>query len=177
MTELRFVSPDLRQLDQASAEVVTCGIFRDQRPLTGLAGLLDWRLAGRLSRLLRENFVLGDAGEALIVPIRSRLPFDKVIAFGLGPRNAFDEGTYRTVLERTFDTLAGLSAKKALVELPGRGDGAIPPERAAEVLLELLARSGSDHDAESVVFVEDPEGQKRIETHASETRRGPTRTL
>ncbi len=41
MIDLRFVAPDLRRLDEVASEVVVCGIWKDERPLTGLASLLD----------------------------------------------------------------------------------------------------------------------------------------
>ena len=72
MIELRFVAPDLRRLDEVGSEVVVCGIWKDERPFTGLACLLDWRLAGRLSRLAKQGFLVGDVGEVLVVPARPR---------------------------------------------------------------------------------------------------------
>ena len=62
MVDLRFVAPDLRRLDEAGSEVVVCGVWKDQRPLTGLACLLDWRLAGRLSRLATSRSAYRDCG-------------------------------------------------------------------------------------------------------------------
>jgi hypothetical protein len=171
MLELRFVAPDLRRLDESSAEVVACGIWRDARPLTGLAGVLDWRLSGRLSRLLREGFVLGEVGEVLVVPVRPRLPFDKLLALGLGPRPTFDETTFRTVLERALDAIRGLHVKKALLELPGRGDEAISTELATAIFLEVLGEEG-----DVVSLIEEPGAQKEIERHAAARRRGPLRT-
>lgn len=167
MIELRFVPPDLRRLDDASSEVVVCGIWKDQRPLTGLASLLDWRLAGRLSRLARKGFLTGDVGEVLAVPVRPRLPFDKLLACGLGPRAAFDDAAFRTVLARILDAITGLSVKKAVIELPGRGHGGLEAERAAEILLDLLG----DDDREALCFVEDADGQRRIEKHAQDRHR------
>ena len=167
MIDLRFVAPDLRRLDEVGSEVVICGIWRDERPLTGLASLLDWRLAGRLSRLAKQGFLVGDVGEVLVVPARPRLPFDKLLVCGLGPRAAFDETTFRTVLARALDALTGLSVKKAVVELPGRGDGGVEAEQAAEILLDLIG----DHEPDALCFVEEPEGQRRIEKHAQERHR------
>jgi hypothetical protein len=167
MIDLQFVAPDLRRLDEAAGEVVVCGVWRDQRPLTGLASLLDWRLAGRLSRLLQRGFLVGDVGEVLVVPARPRLPFDKLLACGLGPRAAFDDATFRAVLKRILDALAGLSARKAIVELPGRGDGSVEPERAGAILLDLIG----DEERDALRFVEDLDGQRRIERQAEERER------
>ncbi len=167
MIDLRFVTPDLRRIDESGAEVIGCGVYRDTRPLTGLAALLDWRMAGRLSKLAKQGFLVGEVGEVLVVPARPRLPFDKLIAFGLGPRGSFADATFRKVLERVLDSLAGLHVKKAVLELPGRGDPGIEPERAAAILLDVLGEDERD----ALAFVEDEAGRKRIETHALERRR------
>lgn len=171
MVDLRFVPRALRHLDEMSAEVVACGIYRDERPLSGLAGLLDWRLAGRLSRLAKQGFLLGEVGEVLAMPVRPRLPFDKLLVAGLGPRGAFGDATFRTVLERTMSSLQGLHVKKAVVELPGRGDDTITAERAAEILLDLIG----DDERDALTFVEDPSEQQRIEKLAQERRRSALR--
>lgn len=132
--ELRFVAPDLRQLDALSGEVVCCGVWEDERPMVGLAGLLDWRLAGRLSALLRQGFVTGAAGEVVMMPVRPKLPFEKVILFGLGARGAFDDERATRATRRLIEALDGLEIRRAVVELPGRADGAISPERAADIV-------------------------------------------
>lgn len=167
MVDLRFVAPDLRRLDEASSEVVVCGVWRDERPFTGLACLLDWRLAGRLSRLAKSGFLIGDVGEVLVLPSRPRLPFDKVLACGLGPHKSFGEATFRTVLARILDALDGLSVKKALIELPGRGRESLEPETVAEILLDAIG----DDERDALCFVEDTESQRRIENHALERHR------
>jgi hypothetical protein len=47
--ELRFTLPSLRKLDLLGTEVVLAAVAADEQPPHGLAGLLDWRLAGRIS--------------------------------------------------------------------------------------------------------------------------------
>lgn len=172
MIDLRFVVPDLRRLDDVSAEVIACGVFRDQRPFGGLAGLLDWRLAGRLSKLAKQGFLLGEVGEVLALPARPRLPFDKVLVMGLGPRASFNESIFQKVMDRLLDSLAGLSVKKACVELPGRSTGAIEAERAAAILLDRLG----DDERDALSFVEDLDAQRRIEQHAQERRQKALRS-
>jgi hypothetical protein len=171
MLDLRFVPRSLRHIDEVSAEIVACGIYRDERPLGGLAGLIDWRLAGRLSRLTKRGFLLGEVGELLAMPVRPRLPFDKLLVAGLGPRATFSDATFRKVLERTMDALDGLHVKKAIVELPGRGDDAITSERAAEILLDLIG----DSERDVLTIVEDSGDQQRIEKRAQERRRSALR--
>jgi hypothetical protein len=166
--DFRFVPPDLRKLDETSAELVACSVWEDGRPLGGLAGLLDWRLAGKLSALARDTFLVGSLGEVLFLPGRPRLPFDKVIVVGLGRRDAFDDDAFRTAVKRFVATLEGLHVRRAVVELPGRGHDAIAPERAAELVLPEIARL-SNPDAWTLV--EPPETQKRIAQRTQDERR------
>jgi hypothetical protein len=136
--DFRFIAPDLGEFDLATAEVIACCIYDDVWPMRGAAGVLDFRLAARLSRLARSAFLAGSSGELLCVPARPRLPFDKILLFGMGPRRSFGDTTFRETLGRIGKALEGLKVPRAVVELPGRGDGAVSPEHAAELLLAAL---------------------------------------
>jgi hypothetical protein len=168
MIDFHFVPPDLRRLDAAHAELIACGVWEDERPMGGLAGLLDWRLAGKLSRLSRDGFLSGARGEVLFVPGRPRLPFDKVLVFGCGPRAAFDDEAFRTIMKKLTESLEGLRIRRAVVELPGRAGDAIDPERATEIVLEYIDAS-QEHDA--WWLVERPDAQQRITEKAQDERR------
>jgi hypothetical protein len=166
--DIRFLPPDLRRLDETSVELAACTFWLDERPMRGLAGLLDWRLAGRLSALLASGFVRGDEGEALLVPGKPHLPFEKALLVGLGPRAAFDEGVFKRAVTRLARTLEGLRVRKAVVELPGRGVGAIDPERAIAAALECLG-TAPEHDA--WWLVEDAAAQKVVEQRVRSSQR------
>jgi hypothetical protein len=153
---LHFLVPDLRAIDEASAELIACAIFADERPMRGLAGLLDWRLGARLSALAKSDFLRGDEGEVVLVPGRPKLPFEKVLLLGLGPRAAFGDAVVRRVLGRLITTLDGLKVKRALVEIPGRASGELEPERAAELLLEC-AEPALTHEMWTLVDTSDAE--------------------
>lgn len=166
--DLRFTQPSLRKLDLAGTEVLVAGLASDERPPHGVAGLVDWRLAGRLSRLIASGFATGAVGEVLLMPGRPKLPFDKVLLFGIGPRLAFDEAVYREIVEKVLETLAGLRARTAVVELPGRHLDAVPAERAADILLEA-AGGRREHDVWTLV--EPPDAQRAITQHMVQERR------
>jgi hypothetical protein len=166
--DLRFTLPTLRKLDLTGTEVLIAGLAEDERPPHGVAGLVDWRLAGRLSRLIAAGFATGRIGEVLLVPGKPKLPFDKVLLFGMGPLSAYSELAYRAVLERMLRTLEGLRARTAVVELPGRHRDAVPPERAADILLEM-AGARPEHDVWTLV--ESAEAQRAITQHMIQERR------
>ncbi len=166
--DFRFVAPNLRSLDTTGAELLACTIWQDERPMRGVAGLLDWRLAGTLSRLARRGLLLGELGEVIFVPGRPRVAFEKLLIFGLGARSNFGEGTFRRVVTHLLRALEGLCVRRAVVELPGRADGTLEAARACELVLECIGDSEA-HDA--WWLVEPPEAQRRISERAQDERR------
>lgn len=158
--DLRFVAPSLRRLDLSGTEVLVAGLTKGERPPHGVAGLIDWRLSGRISRMLLDGFIDGELGEVLLVPGKPKLPYDKLLFFGVGSAEEFDERVCRVVLTRILKTLEGLKARRAVVELPGRGGQLISAERAASLLLDL-AETRTEHD--SWTLVEAAEGQRTIQ--------------
>ena len=157
--QLHFVEPDLRAIDTTSAEVIACSVFQDERPMRGLAGLLDWRLAGRLSVLAKNDFLTGAEGEIVLVPGRPYVRFEKILVLGIGPRSAFDDGVVRRVLGKLVSALEGLKVRRALVEVPGRPSGKLEPARAAELLLECAESSLED---EMWTLVDDEAAEKTM---------------
>ena len=166
--ELRFITPELARLDEIDSEVLACSVWSDARPSHGVAGLCDWRLGGRISDLERRRLITGALGEVVLLPGKPRLTFDKILVFGAGPRGAFGEETFRSVVQRMLAALEGLSARVSVVELPGRHDGLIAAERAADILLACAGRT-LEHDAWTLV--EDHDGRQRIVQHMIEERR------
>ena len=166
--DLRFTTPQLRQLDLSGTEVLVASLAADERPPHGVAGLVDWRLAGRISQLIQSGFAAGSVGEVLLVPGRPKLPFDKLLVFGVGAQRDFDEGVFRAVIDRILHTLEGLRARTAVVELPGRHFDALAPERAADILLE---RAGGRPEHDVWTLVEPAEAQRAITQHMIQERR------
>lgn len=166
--DLRFVAPTLRQLDTLGGELIACGLFEDERPLRGMAGLLDWRMAARISRHLETGGLAGRLGEVVLLPGRPRVPFEKLILFGLGPRDAFDEVAYGIVLERMLDTLSSLKVRIAVVERPARHTGQMDAVRAVDLLMEACV---PHEDQDIWTLVEAVHDQKRIAQHLAEERR------
>lgn len=166
--ELRFVAPELSALDAAGMEVLITSLFVDERPPRGVAGLLDWRTAGRLSKLMLGGFASGELGEVLMTPARPGLPFDKVLFFGAGRIGELDDAVFSALVERLLQTVEGLRARAVMAELPGRHAGIIAPERAVDILLDA-AEPRPQH--ELWTLVEAPGDQKIINDHLFRKRR------
>jgi len=134
-------------------------VLEDERPAHGVAGLVDWRLCGRLSRLMQTGFITGTAGEVVLLPGKPQLPFDKLLLLGIGKRADFGERVYRTSVQKILSTLEGMRARTAVVELPGRHFNGLAADQAAAILLEL-SQDRATHDVWTLV--ETAEAQRVI---------------
>ncbi len=172
--ELRFVQPHLARLDELDAELLFAAVFEDERPPHGVAGLCDWRLGGRIARLLEDGFFTGALGEVLLLPGRPKTTFDKICLFGAGTRAAFDEARYRVLVHRMLTTMTDLKSRGGVVEMPGRHAALMAPERAAEIALEEAASVAPDVDV--WVLVEDVGARAAVEKLVFDQRRRRQRT-
>jgi len=82
----RLIEPTLAALDALDIDSIVVGLCSDVRPLGGLLGLLDWRLCGRLSRLLEQGTIVGNDGEKILFPTHGRVTAPRLFLYGWGPR-------------------------------------------------------------------------------------------
>ena len=73
-------------IERVPADVAVVALFADERPLRGAAGRLDWRLCGRLSRLVAAGRLSGQSGEAVLTPGGGGVRARAVVGLGLGSR-------------------------------------------------------------------------------------------
>jgi len=143
--ELSFRPLTLEALDAARAEALCLFIGEDERPLVGLAGLVDWRLAGRLSGMIRNGLLTGAPGEALLTPAGSRLPFEKLFLFGTG--SARDPGELSTRVLEGLRRLSQAGVRDAALQLPA----GMPADEGARRLVEE-----EQAPARGLLFASDP---------------------
>ncbi len=127
----------LDALDPLPVDTLCLFVTEDERPLTGAAGYVDWRLCGQLSRLLVDGFFKGTRGESLLLPSNGRIGPPRVVILGLGPGGeALHPGTLRGALSQAADVLNRAGADSIAVELPGRG--ALPAEDRSSAFQEAF---------------------------------------
>lgn len=166
--EVHFVQPDLRRLDLLKSEALCVPMFSDERPARGALGLLDWRLCGRVSRLIQRGQLTGVRGETVLVPARPRLTFEKLFIYGLGARADFDLDLYDATVERMLATLTKVRVRASVLVLPGRVQELVPAGEAMDRFLRIASRH-SEHD--DVTLVEDLDAQKAMEPVVEAARR------
>ncbi len=148
---------DLARWDETARDCLVLPVFKDDRPLRGAAGLVDWRLCGKLSKLVKAQRASAESGEQLLLPPGRRLRFTRIFWFGLGDAKGYNEERFRKDLAWILGTLTKAGVKDWVVQMPGRASGLIGARRAVEIVLEdqLLAD-------QQVTVIEDPAGQKDI---------------
>jgi hypothetical protein len=141
LSPVAFLPVDLQRWDRGpGGDVLVVPIWSDIRPLRGPAGLLDWRLCGKISQMIREGRVCGTAGEKLLL-VTGRVPWRRILGIGAGSSTDFDEAAYRHTLRCALDASRGIGAESVAIALPGRDINVIEPELAIEHLLDAVEAS------------------------------------
>jgi hypothetical protein len=151
-----FLATDLGKWDtlEGAPATLVLTFFADERPLRGAAGLCDWRLCGRLSRLLQSSRVAGKWGEVTLYPPGRRLPFHSLLLVGLGAADRFDEKAARDAARLIVDKVKRLGPTRYALVPPGRSTGRLSARRALEIYLDEAKGAGD------LVVVESVAGQK-----------------
>jgi hypothetical protein len=116
--------------------------FEDERPLQGLAGLVDWRMGGHLSALIRTGLCTGSMGEQVLLPGRRTLPMERLVLLGLGASDAFDRARAEAVGEGLVILVERLAPRDVLVAMPGR----VPDRAMVEAVFDGLIRTLRERD-------------------------------
>jgi hypothetical protein len=149
-----FLASDLGKWDalDGAPDTMVLPFFADERPLRGAAGLCDWRLCGRLSRMLQSSRVAGKFGEVTLYPPNGsgvrRLPFQRLLLVGLGVADRFDEKAARQGARLIVDTMKRLGLSRYALVPPGRSMGRLSARRALEIYLDEL--KGNDEPTPNV---------------------------
>jgi hypothetical protein len=150
---------DLARWDEAPRDCLVLPVFKDDRPLRGAAGLVDWRLCGRLSKLVKNNRASAEAGETMMMPAGRRLRFARILWFGLGDAKGYTDERFKRDLDWILEVVGKAEVKDWAVQPPGRASGLIGARRAVELMLENDQLNQAGHP---VAILEDPAGQKDI---------------
>jgi hypothetical protein len=148
---------DLSRWDETARDCLALPVFKDDRPLRGAAGLADWRLCGRLSRLLKDRRATAEAGETMMLPPGRRLRFTRLLWFGLGDAKGYTDERLRKDLAWIRGVVVGAGVTDWALQVPGRASGLIGARRAVEIILEDAALA-----SQPLALIEDPAGQKDI---------------
>ncbi len=102
MLQIQFTS---KPFDKLKSQCAIATVFSDCKPLAGSAALLDWRLNGRISRLMLKEKFEGNFGESLLLPSEGRIKSKEILLLGLGPKKHFDEAQIASLISLVLDII------------------------------------------------------------------------
>jgi len=129
----------IEDADLQECELLVTGLFQDERPLKGTSGLIDWRLNGTLSHLLKEGRMTGEWQEATLIPSHGRVIPPLILLLGLGKLRDYSTLRLRDLFPRLFETLRKLKSSKVCLSFPSNEKYNVDCGKSAEVLLEGMA--------------------------------------
>lgn len=121
MAQLTTHEPVMESLDAlGDVEALCVFVGEDERPLKGIAGYLDWRMCGGLSRVLVSEFFKGEAGDCLLLPSAGRIAIPRVFVCGAGPAGKLKENL-GSLMTSAADRLTRAKIQSVALELPATG--------------------------------------------------------
>lgn len=158
-----FLSPDLHQIDGVEFDTMILSFFEEEKPVKGLAGLVDWRLNGKINRLIKLGNLSGRFRESMLMPSSGRLPCRRLCLFGLGSAGEFNQPKIREASWFIMDTLRRLQTESWAMALPGSSMQGASFRMRAEILLEEYLRvfSVGRQIPETRVFLIEPQNQHK----------------
>lgn len=157
--QVELIPPTLRALDDHPGDILIVAAFRDERPLEGVTGLVDWRLCGALSRWRIGGFSNGELGEQVLYPAGRRLSHPRLLFVGLGRRDDYRAERAFAVARAARDAALALDAGRVTAGLFGLDRLAGPLERTSLKLVEILSEPPA---LERLTLVADAATQAKI---------------
>lgn len=177
----QFLPIRLRDLESVEGQLLVVSLFEDDRPPRGVAGLLDWRMNGMISRIRYETLYPGRKNphfdgqsigpfsaaesEKLMFPLNGRFPFFMALAVGLGPSKRFDSQCYKSVVKTILEAATSLRLTSVTLQLPGWETAGLPARRASDIFLTqwLTLQKGGHPVPDNFCFVEKFEYQAEMD--------------
>ena len=152
-------------IDRIETEVVILPFFSDERPLKGAAGLIDWRMRGKISRLIIEGRLSGGKGESTLFLPDYRISAKKILMAGLGDSSRFNESELKEAGARIIQQMAHINVKEFTVALPPKKLSSLESTDATGALLRGIIASlerekMSDNDIFATIALEESDLDK-----------------
>ena len=113
------------------ADCAVLAVFDDQRPLRGGVGLVDWRLCGRLSQLLKRDLF---GPRWVLLPSEGRLRVPRILVGGIGTTQGLDSAKLRDFAREAAGRALELGARSLAWDLALAGPAVTAESAAASVL-------------------------------------------
>jgi len=115
-----IIEVEATSVERVPADLAIVLLFAGEEPLRGGAGRADWRLCGKLSQLVADGRLQGEAGEAALMATFGGLRVPLLLVLGVGPSDAFDATRYQQVIRDA--TARALALRVETLALPLAAD-------------------------------------------------------
>jgi hypothetical protein len=141
----RIAMGDLAGLDALSVDSIALPLFNHVRQPLGVAGFVDWRLCGRIGRMVLKRKFKGELGETMLMSTLSRVgEVQRIFLFGLGSPREMNESEAASQAQKLVTVLTDAGCKQLGIAGP-------PP-----LLLQMVKAAKSAAFEE--LFLLDPDG-------------------
>ena len=135
-------------IERAKSDIVVVSVFEDERPLSGAAGRVDWRLCGKLSFLIADGRLSGAAGEAVLVTPRGAIRAPILVVLGLGRRRDFEAGDLEAAATSAASRSLALHASNVALPLPSSESTGIPLQSRVAAIARGVVTAVRERDAD-----------------------------
>lgn len=149
MIELTLTSKSIDEIPSHLALVTT---YEDIRPLKGSAGLVDWRLNGKLSRLFVQKKMLGSKGEALLMPLRGRMDATELLVLGMGVKTQVNDSDTPHIINAIVERLMMKKSNSFCLSISDLIPGMFEWRNAVRLFVSMISGRGENMN---VTLVED----------------------
>ena len=156
-----------RPLERVACDLALAGAFSAERPLRGGAARLDWRLCGLFSDQIRDEFFLGERGEALLVPTTGALYAPRALLVGLGPRDEYGPVIAQSVIAEGMIRCFDLGATRIGMAPLGIASNRLPEYSAS--VIGGLREALRDRSGEFEVVLSIPHREREAAASALQT--------
>lgn len=132
-----------KPFDRIPCPIATVPFFSDRFPLKEAAGLVDWRLNGRVSRLVERQKLVGSTGDCLIMPTEGRLKAEAILFYGLGPSAIWQSSRAEGHFLPWIEKLRGLKQDTWLLSLNSLSDDFLVWRQYLRIFVHAVAHRSS----------------------------------
>jgi len=145
MIKVKGSSLEISALDRISDDALVAMLFSDDRPPRGLAGLIDWRTDGMISRMSAKGRITGDFEECVLFATKERTSCGFILFIGLGRRRELTNDRLHKAGNFMLKKLKAAGVKRFAFSIPLFENGITCWGDALGILLqETIAASGWD---------------------------------
>lgn len=141
-----------KTIDEIPSQLALITAFEDVRPLKGSAGLVDWRLNGKLSNFFIQKRIQGVKGEALLMPTRGRLDSTELLVLGMGSRSQMTDAQTPQIIGAIVEKLTLKKSNSFCLSISDLIPGMFEWRNAVRLFVSMI--SGRSEDM-NITLVED----------------------